>query len=386
MTLLLILALPWLLTPLALIRLARKTPSLDEHAAAEDGPLVSVIVPARNEAATITTVVTSVLATRYRNLELLVVDDRSTDATADVVLGLATGDRRLRLISGGELPQGWYGKPWACHQGAQSATGEILLFTDADTRHAPTLLGHAVSTLRATGADLLTIAPEQQCLSFWERTIMPQVWVLLGLRYHPDTVNHARRARDVIANGQFIMIPRATYEAMGTHAAVRREVAEDLALAQRYWSAGRRLHFAFAERLMSTRMYSNLPQIIEGWSKNIYLGGRRSYPADPWLRRLVPVMLSAAMGFWLLPPALLLLALAGVVPHALLAPAILATVGGAAFWSLTSFGMKIPAWYGLAYPLGALMTLFIVARSTVRGAGRIEWKGRTYGTAVNGEE
>ncbi|MDZ4865203.1 MAG: glycosyltransferase family 2 protein [Gemmatimonadota bacterium] len=385
MTLLPLLALPWLLSPLALIRLARKTPSLEQHPAVEDGPLVSVIVPARNEAASITTVITSVLATSYRNVELIVVDDRSTDATAALVRDLASGDARLRLISGSELPPGWYGKPWACHQGALDATGEILLFTDADTRHAPALLGHAVSTLRATGADLLTIAPEQQCLSFWERTVMPQVWLLLGLRYHPDTVNHARHASEVIANGQFIMIPRATYEAMGTHAAVRREVAEDLALAQHYWSAGRRLHFAFAERLMTTRMYSNLPEIIEGWSKNIYLGGRRSYPDEPWLRALVPVTLSVAMSFWLLPPALLVLSLVGVTPAALLTPALLATLGSATFWSLMSFGMQIPPKYGLAYPLGAAMTLFIVARSTLRGAGRIEWKGRTYGRAVNRE-
>lgn len=385
MTPLLLLALPWLLSPLALIRLARKTPSLEEHPAVEAGPLVSVIVPARNEAATIATVITSVLATSYRNAELIVVDDRSTDATAELVRRLARDDPRLRLISGSELPPGWYGKPWACHQGALGATGDILLFTDADTRHAPALLGHAVSTLRATGADLLTVAPEQQCLSFWERCVMPQVWLLLGLRYHPDTVNHARRASEVIANGQFIMIPRPTYEAMGTHAAVRGEVAEDLALAQHYWSAGKRLHFAFAERLMTTRMYSDLPEIIEGWAKNIYLGSRRSYPDEPWLRALVPVTLSVAMGFWLLPPALLVLSLVGGIPAGLLTPALLATLGSATFWSLISFGMKIPPKYGLAFPLGAAMTLFIVARSTLRGAGRIEWKGRTYGTAVNRE-
>ena len=385
MTLLVLLALPWLLSPLALIRLARRKPSLEDHVAAAGGPLVSVIVPARNEAATIPTIVTSVLASTYRNLELLVVDDRSTDATAELVRGLAGGDPRLRLIAGDELPPEWYGKPWACHQGAMAATGDILLFTDADTRHAPALLGHAVSTLRATGADLLTIAPEQQCLSFWERAVMPQLWLLLGLRYHPDSVNHARRARDVIANGQFIMIPRAIYETMGSHAVVRHEVAEDLALAQHYWSAGKRLHFAFAERLMSTRMYSNLSQIIEGWSKNIYLGGRRSYPDEAWLRALVPVTLSAGMCFWLLPPALLVLSLVGMAPAGLPTAALLATLGSVAFWSLTSFGMRIPAWYGLVYPLGALMTLFIVARSTLRGAGRVEWKGRTYGTAVNRE-
>ena len=112
-------------------------------------------------------------------------------------------------------------------------------------------------------------------------------------------MNRARRERDVIANGQFILTTREAYDAVGTHAAVRHEVAEDLALAQAYLRHGRRLHFAFAERLMETRMYQSLPQLIEGWSKNVYLGGRRSFPEEPVLRALVPVMLRGGHGFWL---------------------------------------------------------------------------------------
>ena len=135
---------------------------------------------------------------------------------------------------------------------------------------------------------------------------MPQIWLLLGLRYHPREVNRARRERDVIANGQFILTTREAYDAVGTHAAVRHEVAEDLALAQAYLRHGRRIHFAFAERLMETRMYQGLPQLVEGWSKNVYLGGRRSFPEEPARRALVPAMLLAAMGFWLLPPLVLL--------------------------------------------------------------------------------
>ena len=124
---------------------------------------------------------------------------------------------------------------------------------------------------------------------------MPQIWFLLALRYHPASVNRARRERDVIANGQFILTTRKAYEAAGTHAAVRHEVAEDLALAQTFLRHGRKLHFAFAERLMETRMYQGLSHLIEGWSKNIYLGGRRSFPHEPVLRALVPVMLVVAM-------------------------------------------------------------------------------------------
>jgi hypothetical protein len=191
-------------------------------------------------------------------------------------------------------------------------------------------------------------------------------------------VNRARRERDVIANGQFILTTRQAYEAAGTHAAVRHEVAEDLALAQTFLRQGLKLHFAFAERLMETRMYLGLSHLVEGWSKNIYLGGRRSFPHEPVLRASVPVMLIVAMLAWLLPPAMLSASavdpdLAGLAPAALLATAL-----SAAFWTLISHGMQIPARYGLAYPVGAAMALYIILRSTWRGGRRVEWRGRTY--------
>ncbi len=373
-------ALPWLLPYLALIRLARREPNL-RRATPVIGPGVSVIIPARNEAAALEGVVRSILASTYPTLELFVVDDRSTDDTAAIAERIAATDPRLKVIQGGALPEGWYGKPWACYQGYRAATGEILLFTDADTRHEPELIARAVGAGAAANADLVTVAPHQECGSFWERLIMPQIWLLLGLRYHPDTVNRARRARDVIANGQFIMVRREAYEAVGTHEAVRMEVAEDLALAQAFWRAGKVIRFAFAETLMTTRMYTNLGEIIEGWSKNIYLGGRRSYPDEPILRALVPVTLSVAMLYWLLPPAVLALQ----CPAVLVPAARIAVIASLGFWSLISFGMRIPMWFGFGYPVGALMSLCIILRSTLRGRTRVEWKGRTYGAGVNRE-
>ena len=367
-------ALPWLVPFASLLRLASNRPNLSD-AAPSSGTPVSVVVPARNESATIETVITSVLASTYQPLELLVVDDRSTDDTAAIVARLAEGDGRLRLVAGEPLPEGWYGKPWACLQGYRAAKGDILLFTDADTRHEPELLARAVGALRSAGADLLTVAPWQRCETFWERVVMPQIWLLLGVRYHPARVNRARRARDVIANGQFILLPRESYEAVGTHEIVRHEVAEDLALAQAFYRAGRKIHFAFAERLMETRMYQSLPHLIEGWSKNVYLGGRRSFPEEPVLRALVPVMLLAAFLFWLVPPVVL--AVTGGSGQWSVA-AVVATGLSALFWMLISYGMKIPPWYGLLYPVGALVALYIGARSTWRGARRVEWRGRVY--------
>jgi len=369
-------ALPWVLPFVTLPRLARRTPSLID-ARPESGRLVSVVIPARNESSTIATAVGSILATTYHPIELIVVDDRSTDDTAAIVERFS--DPRLRLVRGDRLPQGWYGKPWACFQGYRASKGEILLFTDADTRHAPELLARAVGALLREEAGMVTVAPLQRCVTFWERVVMPQIWFLLALRYHPDAVNRARRERDVIANGQFILTTREAYEAVGTHVAVRHEVAEDLALAQTFLRHGRRLYFTFAERLMETRMYQGLSHLIEGWSKNIYLGGRRSFPQEPLLRGLVPVMLIVAMLYWLLPPAVLLLG--SVVDPLLteLAPAaLLASAFSAAFWMLICHGMDIPVVYGLAYPLGALMALYIILRSTWRGGRRVEWRGRVY--------
>jgi chlorobactene glucosyltransferase len=367
-------ALPWLVPFASLFRLASNRPNLSDVPPAA-GTLVSVIVPARNESAAIETVVRSVLASTYEPLELVVLDDRSTDETAAIVDRLAAEDARLRLVRGEPLPEGWYGKPWACLQGYRAARGELLLFTDADTRHEPELLARAVGALRTERADLVTVAPRQRCETFWERLVMPQIWLLLGVRYHPSRVNRARRERDVIANGQFILLPRASYEAVGTHEIVRHEVAEDLALAQAFHRAGRKIYFAFAERLMETRMYQSLPHLVEGWSKNVYLGGRRSFPEEPVLRALVPVMLLAAFLFWLVPPVVLAVT-GGSGPWGV--AAVVATGLSALFWMLISYGMKIPAWYGLLYPVSALVALYIGARSTWRGARRVEWRGRVY--------
>ena len=141
---------------------------------------------------------------------------------------------------------------------------------------------------------------------------------------------------------------------------------------------GQKLHFAYAERLMETRMYHGLAHLIEGWSKNIYLGGRRSFPDEPVLRSLVPAMLIVAMVFWLIPPAALAGSALSPALAALVPAALLATGLAAVFWILICLGMQIPMYYGLGYPLGALMALYIVLRSSWRGGRRVEWRGRVY--------
>ncbi len=369
-------ALPWAVPFVGLPRLARSKPDIEDVPPAGGIPL-SVIIPARNEAHQVETVVRSVLASTSAPLQVIVVDDRSTDDTAARVEAMAGSDPRLSLVRGAPLPQGWYGKPWACQQGANAATGELLLFTDADTKHEPALLGHAIGALVEWNAALLTVAPRQLVIGFWERVIMPQIWVMLGLRFHPDTVNNARKQRDVIANGQFMLFRREAYEALGGHASVKGEVVEDLAFSRLVHRSGRALRFAFAYELMQTRMYRNLRDIVEGWSKNLYIGGKLSFTDEPLLRALAPLGMMLHEVFWLAPFVGLVLALLGVVPDLLL-PAAIATGLGAVFWGLIALGMKAPPWYGLLFPLGAAMTLYILFRSMWRGRRQVEWRGRVY--------
>ncbi|HEX5005114.1 MAG TPA: glycosyltransferase family 2 protein [Gemmatimonadales bacterium] len=369
-------ALPWAAAFLAFIRLARRQPSLEASPLAS-GRLVSVIVPARNEEDNLPILLDSLLLTSYTPVEILVVDDRSTDDTAAVAARYAGRDPRVRLVPGAELPAGWFGKPWACLQGYRAARGDLLLFTDADTRHAPTLLGRAVGALESRRRDLVTVLGRLLCGSFWERVIMPIVASLLALRFHPGVVNRARRASGAIANGQFILVTRESYEAVGTHEVVKHEVAEDLALAQAYFRAGRPQLFAFGLTLLDTRMYTSLAGMVEGWSKNVYLGGRRSYPDEPVLRALVPVMFAVGVLFWLVPPVVLALGLVGLLPG-WVEPAAWATAFSATFWMVFDAGFGINPLYGLTYPLGVGMTGWIFARSIRRGARRIEWRGRTY--------
>src|ERR1041385_4157780 len=179
-----VLAAPWLLVLLVvLFRYATRRPRLRDYEPLTTGPLVSVIIPARNEARNIERCLRSVLSTDYPAIEAIVVDDHSTDGTGDMARTIAAADGRVRVIEAPSLPADWFGKQWACSTGARAARGELLLFTDADTRPPPTLIPRAVNGLLRRGADLFSVAGHQEMHSFWERVVQPQIFGILSLRY-----------------------------------------------------------------------------------------------------------------------------------------------------------------------------------------------------------
>jgi cellulose synthase/poly-beta-1,6-N-acetylglucosamine synthase-like glycosyltransferase len=373
-------ALPWILAPAVLVWRVRGAPELEAHDAAPpaDPPLLSVIIPARDERRNIEPCVRSALASAWPRLEVVVVDDGSTDGTGDLARRLAAEDPRVRVVDTPPLPAGWFGKPWACTTGARAARGELLCFVDADTRQAPDLLPRAVAAMRAHDAGLLSVAGDQELGTLWERLVQPQVFTTIASRYGGvRQINESRRVWDKIANGQCILVRRDAYERAGGHAAVRDKVAEDLAIAQRFFVAGLRPTLVMGRAQLTTRMYTSLAELVRGWRKNIVAGSRDALPPFPGVGLLHPISVLLPPLFNLTPAAALALGAAGVGPAWLGLAGLIAYVSFSLWWALVSRWHGVPAWYGVLHPLGAAVFLYIAAGAVLRGR-RVAWKGREY--------
>jgi chlorobactene glucosyltransferase len=373
-------AAPWLAAVAVVLWRVSQSRHLDEYSAEPppDAPLLSVIVPARNEAANIARCVASLCASTYPALDLIVVDDHSTDDTGRLAREAGLGDPRLRVVTAPDLEPGWLGKQWACTYGASLARGRVLCFTDADTVHAPDLHVRSVRALLERRADLLSVAGMQELGTFWERLVQPQVFALLFARYGgSEIVSRAKRPEDVIANGQYMLFQRSSYEALGGHASVRRKVAEDLALAMRARRQGMQVHIIQGLDQLSTRMYASLGALMRGWMKNVYAGGIETLPPGRIWRLLYPVVLLTPLLFWLAPPIVLALWLGNLVSDSAGTWALATCAILLLWWLIVYAAMTRRPWYAFAAPIGNLLLGYIFLRAIARGT-RVEWKGREY--------
>ncbi len=376
-------SLPWIIPPIVTVLQIRKSRTLDEESpdAPSPAPAVSVIIPARNEARNIERCVRSVLSTTYPNAEMIVVDDASSDGTAEIVERIAADDPRLRLIRNPPLPDGWFGKQWACASGARAAHGQILCFTDADTFHSSELLGRTVNAMLSRGADLISVASRQELGSFWEKLIQPQVFAILAMRYgNTERVSNSRRMSDKIANGQCLFVQRAPYEAIGGHALVKEFVADDLMLSQGFFARGLRVAMVLGLNQVSTRMYRSLGELVSGWGKNVYAGGKAALPLGRLSRLLFPVLLISAPLAGLVPALVLLLSLTGVVSVTVVTWAMITSVALLVWWLAVYTWLGESPIYALLSPLGAATLLYIFVRAIARGQS-VSWKGRQYRSA-----
>lgn len=322
---------------------------------------MSVVVPARNEEVSLGACLESLVAQTGVNFEIIVVDDHSTDRTHEI----AASYRSVRVIEAGPLPDGWTGKNNAVTAGAREARGQWLLFTDADTVHLPGSLACSLDEAHRTKAALLSYSPEQIVTGFWEKAVMPVIFAELASNYRPLEVSNPNSPA-AAANGQYILVTREAYNAVGGHSVVAKSLLEDVELARAVKRSGRKIFFRFGGDAVRTRMYRTFPQLREGWTKNLAI----LFPAPGWLAfwRLVEFMLLSA-SLTLLILSLTVRDFRYAALYLVMPLVTLTRVSRAHFgWSanlLVLFGLP-------------LFSYLLLRSRLFHKTGRVSWKGRTY--------
>jgi glycosyltransferase involved in cell wall biosynthesis len=328
-------------------------------------PEVSIIVPARNEEAILGDCLASLTAQTGVAFEIIVVDDSSADRTREIAQSFA----KVRVISPEPLPDGWTGKNNAVVAGAKEARAPWLLFTDADTVHLPGSLARALDEAKTEGADLLSYSPEQVAVTFAERAVMPVIFAELAAKYPPQKVRE-QNSGIVAANGQYLLVRRAAYDAVGGHAAVTQEILEDVALARLFRNARKRVYFRYGADAVRTRMYRNWPQLREGWTKNLAL-----------LFRHPERLAVQSLFLWFVAWSAFGIAVYGAASKHF------ARIPFAGIWLLLYRRIRVarfsPANNLIAIACGLPMFAYLLLRSKKAHAnGQVSWKGRAYRTGA----
>jgi chlorobactene glucosyltransferase len=324
---------------------------------------VSILIPARNEALVIGDTVRSILSQTYTNFELLILDDNSDDQTSITAKNASNGDKRLKVITGTPLPAGWAGKNYACHQLSQQAQGAILLFTDADTQWQSQTLASLLVAMQTAQADLLTVWPNQQAITWSERLIVP-LMMFAVISYLPIWfVHYAPFSVFAAANGQCMIWRRSAYQRVNGHIAVAADVLEDVKLARLAKKQRQKLWMVQGANLLACRMYKNWREVSYGYAKNILAGYGNS----------VPALLISTIFHWLIfiLPWLLLF-----IPEYQLWALCLIVMGiGVRALSAAASGQRI--FDALAMPLSVILMTRIAFQSIYwHFTGGPRWKGR----------
>jgi glycosyltransferase involved in cell wall biosynthesis len=318
------------------------------------------------------------LAQQEEITEIVVVDDQSEDKTAEIVRELAAKDARVKLLEAPGLPAGWVGKNHAVWLGAQEAEGEWLLFTDADAVHENHAAAKALEITRENDAVLVSFSPEQVMVTWYEKALIPYVYCRLGRKFSYEQVNDPKKTA-AAANGQFLMIRRDAYQAVGGHASSPGEILEDVALARKVKNAGYGIWFGSGKGIVRVRMYRSFGAMWEGWKKNLYklMGGNREAVAQEIVTALAPLLavLVATTTTWGLTEST-------ITAMATFAAGILIIyIVYRGQLKHNGFATKF-VWYGIRGRLLYAAVLGASYRSHVRG--KLEWKGRTYPAGTPG--
>lgn len=355
-----------------------RTPRLDPHPGLPDtGPLVTVIIPARNESARIGACLEGLARQSYRSFEVIVVDDDSSDGTADVVRRFAARLPALTILSSKGLPHHWAGKCWACWQGANRARGDWLLFLDADVAPQPGLLAALVQRATA-GCDMITLVPLIHLTSFAERLVLPPFIGLISAIYPFDRVNDPSSSL-AFAIGQCIMVRRDVYAAVDGHRAVRGSVLEDMDLARLVKQSGYALEAAIAPDMLEVRMYNGWETLTEGLKKNAVAGYRSGGIRSGIMGLRLGLM--AAMPWIMLVTGQVLPLIGDNHAQALtLAGVVLLLISTLCWGAVVRYRFRISPLWGLLYGPGTAVYFALAAQALrqIRSGKGVEWKGRVF--------
>lgn len=257
-----------------IILLPRSYATTDASGGNRNLPTVCVVIPARNESQELSGCLESVISQDYPNLSVVVVDDRSTDDTAEIAARFARADSRVRVITNKDLPPGWLGKSHALWLGTRDSSADWILFLDADCRLDPWAVSTGIAATAERRVDLFSLWPRQAAGTFWEHMTIPLCAGLIALWFGSRGTGRGLDGQ-AFANGQFLLIRRETYERIGGHAAVKDAIIEDVPLAEHAGRSGATCFVAGGRDLVSVRMYRNYRSIRDGWAR-IYVGALRS--------------------------------------------------------------------------------------------------------------
>ncbi len=346
-----------------------------------EAPKVSIIVPAKDEAENIRGCLESLLSQDYPNYEVVLVDDRSDDATAEIGDAVSSIDDRLRVLRIEHLPAGWTGKTHALHFAQQHADGEWLLFVDADASLHPACLSVVLRDAHDEDAGLASVLPRMDMRSFWEKVVQPLAATLLMTLFPLPRVNDRSRIDGGFANGQFMLMRRTAYDAIGGHESVKDKFCEDINLGRLIKQQGLGLRVVFAPALVSVRMYASLPQIMRGWSRIFYA----ATDANPvLLTGFVLALFILSVLPYIILPACAILALAGaagtftaIIAAMAFAQEFLQTTVFARAYLAGQTPLRLLAWRWLS-----TLTMIAVFVQTIRlcRTHNVVWRGTQYAT------
>lgn len=371
-----LIALGWLIALLKGIRAAKKKKWVLEKTArkAPASISISIVIPARNEERGVGRCLQSARDQDHENLQIVILDDASEDQTPEIIAQHAESDNRIVPIrsDGSPIPEGWYGKPWALQRAQNKATGDWLLFIDADVELFPEAASRTLGYAIQNELDMVTGLGQLETDTFWEKVLQPAVGALILAGNSLSEVNNPEKKDKNLANGQFILISREAYDRIHRHAAVKQNILDDVGIARALVEANRKYHCLYLDQMFRCRMYTTFSEIWEGWTKNIFAGLRYSIPN-------VILALLFTFSFSIFGHVLFFLGAFKIVSLEFLIWGAVIMCLCQATRMLMDTRREMNVVYGLTHSFASMIVMGIIVNSMIKSLqGTVTWKGRVY--------